>query len=278
MGRCIDWAALEQIQMADAVRALLTTDPWGLFFEIVEPMYLELTLELCSTFYLQTAMVEFDDLEMVQFRLSGLVRQLSVPEFGIVLGLYTEEFMDENELDTLNRHIHYSLSKCWSSLVPDSATYDPNRSKTSALTPSLRYLHAILVDTLTGQRENTGVVNTHDAYFLWSMVNRHVFDLVYFIALAIRHQTERYRRGVISIGPYGISSMLHMKMIERRCGTDPLQYRLVQSAEEEDPEDITDDVPPRHEDPPSQPPSIHRPVHTAASLSDISERLTRFEQ
>ncbi|PPS03657.1 hypothetical protein GOBAR_AA17007 [Gossypium barbadense] len=36
----------------------------------------------------------------------------------------------------------------------------------------------------------------------------------------------------------------------------------------------TDDVPPRHEDPPSQPPSIHCPVHAVASLSDISERLT----
>ncbi|KAK5825749.1 hypothetical protein PVK06_020613 [Gossypium arboreum] len=215
--------------------------------------------------------------------------------------------MDDNELDTLHCHIHYSLSKCWRDLVPASATYDPSRSKVSALPPSLRYLHAILAHTLTGKRESTSVVITHDAYFLWSMANRHVLDLAYFIALAICHQMEQHRRGVISIGPYvtrlaqhfgllkkaaqsssltlldqmstqGISSMLSMRMIKKRRGTYPIQYRLIQSTKEDDPEDITNDVPQRHEGPPSQPPPIHHPVHAATSYSDISECLTRFEQ
>ncbi|KAK5818032.1 hypothetical protein PVK06_022963 [Gossypium arboreum] len=61
VGRYIDWVALEHIHLADAVRALLTTDPWGLFFEIVELKYLEFTLELCSMFHLQTVMTTFDD-------------------------------------------------------------------------------------------------------------------------------------------------------------------------------------------------------------------------
>ncbi|PPR85320.1 hypothetical protein GOBAR_AA35371 [Gossypium barbadense] len=307
VGRYIDCATLEQIQLADAIRALLTTDPWGLFFEIVEPTYLEFTLELCSTFHLQTVKTNFDDLGTVQFYLGGLVRQLSVLEFGIALGLYTEEFMDDNDLDTLHHHIHYSPWKCWRDLVAASATYNLSCSKASALPPSLRYLHAILAHTLTGRRESTSVVTTHDSYFLWSMANGHVIDLAYFIAFAIRHPTERHRRGVISIGPYvtrlaqhfrllnivaqsfsftligqmssqGISSMLSMMMIEKRRGTYPPQYRLAQSTEEDDPEDITDDVPPRHEDPPAQPPPPSRPVHAAASYADISDHLTRFEQ
>ncbi|PPR85171.1 hypothetical protein GOBAR_AA35520 [Gossypium barbadense] len=165
-GRYIDWAVLEQVQLAGVVRALLSTDPWELFFGIIKLTYLELTLELCLTFHFQTVMIEFDDPGTVQFCLGGLVIQLSVPEFGIALGLYTEEFMDDNELNTLHRHIHYSPLKCWSALVPDSTTYDPSRSKASALAPSLRYLHAILAYTLKGWRESTGIVNTHDAYFL----------------------------------------------------------------------------------------------------------------
>ncbi|PPR80442.1 hypothetical protein GOBAR_AA40273 [Gossypium barbadense] len=60
-GRCIDWVAVEQVQMADAIRALLTTDPWELFFGIIEPTYLELTMELCSTFHLQTVMTSSHD-------------------------------------------------------------------------------------------------------------------------------------------------------------------------------------------------------------------------
>ncbi|KAK5839884.1 hypothetical protein PVK06_008735 [Gossypium arboreum] len=102
--------------------------------------------------------------------------------------------MDDDDFDTLHCHIHVSLSNYWRALVPDSATYDPSHSKASALSPSLRYLHAILAHTLTGRGESTGVVNTHDAYFLWSMVNGHVSDLAYFITLTICYPTERHRK------------------------------------------------------------------------------------
>ncbi|PPS20125.1 hypothetical protein GOBAR_AA00438 [Gossypium barbadense] len=121
------------------------------------------------------------------------------------------------------------------------------------------------------------------------------------------HQTERHRKGVISIGPYvtqlarhfgllstavqessltligqmfpqGISSMLSMRMIEKRQGTCPPQYRLAQSTKEKAHEDIPDDVPPQHEDPLTQPPPPSRPVHAAAPYANISEHLTQFEQ
>ncbi|KAK5770984.1 hypothetical protein PVK06_047151 [Gossypium arboreum] len=90
VGHCIDWAALEQVQLENAILALLTTDPWGLFFEVVELTYLELKMELYSTFHLQTMMACFDDPGTIQFRFGGLVRQLNVLEFRIALGLYTE--------------------------------------------------------------------------------------------------------------------------------------------------------------------------------------------
>ncbi|PPS16307.1 hypothetical protein GOBAR_AA04271 [Gossypium barbadense] len=142
-----------------------------------------------------TIIAYFDNPGTVQFCLGSLVRQLSVPDFGVALGLYTEEFMDDNELSTLHRHIHYSPSKCWRDLVPASATYDPSHSKASALSPSFGYLHAHLAHTLTGRRESTGIITTHDTYFLWSMANGHVLYLPYFITLTIRHQTERHPRG-----------------------------------------------------------------------------------
>ncbi|KAK5833701.1 hypothetical protein PVK06_017555 [Gossypium arboreum] len=145
---------VKQVQLADAIRALLTTDPWELFFGIIEPAYLELTMELCSTFHLQTVMTNYDDPRTVQFCLGGLVRQLGVPEFSTALCLYMVEFKEENDLHALNRHIHHSPSWCWDALVPRSATYDPSCSKATALPPSLRYLHSILSHTLTGRREH----------------------------------------------------------------------------------------------------------------------------
>ncbi|PPR93058.1 hypothetical protein GOBAR_AA27615 [Gossypium barbadense] len=124
---------------------------------------------------------------------------------------------------------------------------------------------------LIGRRESTSVVTTHGAYCLWCMANAHVTDLAYFIAFAIFHQTERHRKGVISIGPYmtclarhfgllntaaqssaltligqmspeGIMTMIHMRMIERQHETDPPQYCLSHAIDEEDLEDIPDDV------------------------------------
>ncbi|PPS15462.1 hypothetical protein GOBAR_AA05116 [Gossypium barbadense] len=170
---------LFQILQARPLIALLTTDPWELFFGIIDPTYLELTMELCSSFHLQTVMTNYDDPSTVQFCPGGLVYQLSVPKFGTTLGLYMEEFKEENDLDTLNRHIHHSPSRCWDALIPGGATYNPSLSKASDLPQSLRYLHAILAHTITGSRENTGAINTYDAYFI-----------AYFIALAIQHQTE----------------------------------------------------------------------------------------
>ncbi|PPS20407.1 hypothetical protein GOBAR_AA00137 [Gossypium barbadense] len=182
-----------------------------LFFGIIEPTYLELMMELYSTFHLQIVMTRYDDPGTVQFRLGRLIRQLSIPEFGAALGLYMEEFREENELHALSRHIHFSLSKCWYTLAPGTASYNPSCSKASVLPPSLRALYRPCL----------------------------------FHRPWIQHQMERHRKGVISIGPYvtrlarhfgllntaaqesslthigqmspqGISSMLSVRMIERR--------------------------------------------------------------
>ncbi|PPR93788.1 hypothetical protein GOBAR_AA26887 [Gossypium barbadense] len=88
-----------------------------------------------------TVMTRYDDLGTVQFRLGGLIHQLSVPEFGATVGLYTEEFREENELHALSRHIHFSPSKCWHTLSPSTASYNPSRSKALVLPPSLRTRH-----------------------------------------------------------------------------------------------------------------------------------------
>ncbi|PPR84162.1 hypothetical protein GOBAR_AA36551 [Gossypium barbadense] len=161
-GHFIDWAAVEQVQLADAIRALLSTDLWERFFAIIEPTYLEL---------------------------SGLVCAMSAPEFGVALVLYTDEFIEEEDMNVLPRNIHISPSLCWRDLAPLSSTYDLGRSKALALAPSLRYLHAILAHTLTGKRESTDIVNTYDAYYLWYMANAHMTDLAYFIAFTICYQT-----------------------------------------------------------------------------------------
>ncbi|PPS20318.1 hypothetical protein GOBAR_AA00252 [Gossypium barbadense] len=210
-----------------------------------------------------------DEADTITFQFGGLVRHMSIPEFGIAWGIYTDEFIGADNFLRLHRHIHHSPSYCWTDLTASQICYDVICSKATSLSLALRYIHALLAHMLTGRRESTGVINTIDAYYLWSMVTGHIFDLAYFIALAFRHQTDCHRRGPICLGPYGISSMIHMRVIKRHRGFDPPQYKLIHS-------DV-DDVPPPHEDPhPPPPPSSHRPP--TATLINISERLTHFEQ
>ncbi|KAH1129652.1 hypothetical protein J1N35_001030, partial [Gossypium stocksii] len=260
IGRCIDWAALDRVQLADVVRALLNTEPWEQFFYIVEPTYLELTLELCSTFHLQVT-TSPNGPGTIQFRLGGLVRRMSIPEFGIALGLYTDEFIVDEDFPDLPCRIHISPVKCWQALVPRGAIYNPSRAKATTLAPSMRYIHAMLAYTLTGRCESTSVVSTHDAYFLWSMpFNTKQSD----IARALSPWAYTLH-GWAAISGFSIPQ-------PRRLRTH--------SSEGEDPEDIPDDVPPplQEEDAPAEPPPPRRPSRATATYADISERLSRFEQ
>ncbi|PPS13156.1 hypothetical protein GOBAR_AA07486 [Gossypium barbadense] len=86
---------------------------------------------------LQVVMTNNYDPDTIHFRLGGLVHAMSVLEFGVTLGLYTDEFMEKEDMNALPCNIHISPSLCWKGLAPLSSTYDPSRSKASALAPSL---------------------------------------------------------------------------------------------------------------------------------------------
>ncbi|KAK5786880.1 hypothetical protein PVK06_041527 [Gossypium arboreum] len=205
---------------------------------------MELTLEFCSTFLVQQGMAVPNEPGTISFQLGGLVRQMIVPEFSVIIGLYIDEFMSPEDFLQLHWHIHHFPSHCWADLIASQTLYNASHSKATSLSLTLRYILAVLAHTLTGQRESTGVVSTHGTYFLWSMVHGHIFDLAYFIALAFYHQNDRHRKGPIYLGPYvtrlarhfnlidtlkqsstltlvslmssqGISNMIHIWMIER---------------------------------------------------------------
>ncbi|PPS06467.1 hypothetical protein GOBAR_AA14183 [Gossypium barbadense] len=135
-------------------------------------------MELYSTFHLQIVMTNYDDLGT-----------LSILKFGTALGLYTEEFKEENGLHALNRHIHRSPSRCWDALVPGGATYNPSHSKASALPPSLRYLNAILAHTITGDSASDGAVS-EGGHLYW--------PLSYSVGLTLRAPQHRSPRIILN--------------------------------------------------------------------------------
>ncbi|PPS16165.1 hypothetical protein GOBAR_AA04414 [Gossypium barbadense] len=90
-----------------------------------------------SVYAITVVMTNNNDPGIIHFRLGGLVPAISVLEFGVALGLYTDEFIDEEDMNALPRNIHISPSLCWKALAPLSSNYDPSRSKASAFPSSL---------------------------------------------------------------------------------------------------------------------------------------------
>ncbi|PPS19094.1 hypothetical protein GOBAR_AA01478 [Gossypium barbadense] len=74
----------------------------------------------------QVVMTKNDDPGTIHFRLDCLVHVMSVPEFGVALELYTNEFTEEEDMNALPRNTHISPSLCWKALAPLSSTYDPS--------------------------------------------------------------------------------------------------------------------------------------------------------
>ncbi|PPR92233.1 hypothetical protein GOBAR_AA28439 [Gossypium barbadense] len=175
--------------MADAIRAILTTDPWELFFGIIEPTYLELTMELCSTFHLQTVLMSYDDPGTVQFFLGGLICQLGVPDAGT---LWPQR----------------CLLQSW-----------PLQGISSSTFPEVPTRHFGSNDYRKTERHRKGVI----------FIGPYVTRLARHFGLLETAAQESFLTVIGQMSPQGILSMLSMGMIERHRGTYPPQYRLAQS-------------------------------------------------
>ena len=95
--RYIHWPTLEELGIADRVRALI--DQFGQigFFGIQEVAYRELTLEFFSTYQLDKTINRLDAPQAVQFRLGGIHHHLSITKFGVLCGFYSEEYTQTTE-------------------------------------------------------------------------------------------------------------------------------------------------------------------------------------
>ncbi|PPR85034.1 hypothetical protein GOBAR_AA35678 [Gossypium barbadense] len=108
----------------------------------------------------------------------------------------------------------------------------------------------------------------------------------------IRHPLLQFPRGpqeelfqILRARPLAVACCIDWAAVEQAGATlrapqhcSPRIIPHPHRPDEEAYENIPDDVPPQHEDLPTQPPPPSRPVHAAASYADISEHLTLFEQ
>lgn len=170
--------------------------------------FLELTLEVMSSFELDMIIISLSNHDTINFQIFEVEYLMSYMEFSVVMGLVTIEYTRTKSYSQLyvNMPVHLSsMSTC-------RETYVYGTTKVSAMErTAFKYLHVVLSQTLTGREDSMGVVNLRDFYFLWTMV------------------AQDPRLAIIFPGPYitrfarGLGLIDRCLVIQRVRGMQPLE-------------------------------------------------------
>ena len=152
--RYIDFDALEVIGIADEVRDLIENVGWGRFVDIREDVHYELLLEFLCTLDFQKEYISVLRPGVINFKLGGRRHQMSVAEFGVALGVYSEPYIRSTAYT--NALVDFPSDEMpalfWESITVTGPGYSPATAKSTFIRiPSLRYLHKFIAHSISGR-------------------------------------------------------------------------------------------------------------------------------
>ena len=83
---------MEYLSLADEVRRLAGFDHWLHIFDIVEPIYRDLTLEVLRTFEIDSTQAKLRCLGGIRFQVHGEQKSVNFANFVEFVGIYKEQF------------------------------------------------------------------------------------------------------------------------------------------------------------------------------------------
>ena len=131
-------------------------------------------MEFLTTFSLEKHHISWSFLNTTQFRVHGERFHMCYNQFVIYMGLYIDEFVESQDYHEIQVDFTptFILAHYWRWINRD-LNYESTRSKASTLeSPFLRYIYKLLVHTINGRGDNTGVVSTKDLFYLHRMRER----------------------------------------------------------------------------------------------------------
>lgn len=148
----IDWEVLEQLGLANKVWRLVGFNHWLAVFDIDEPIYRELTLEILSTFEVNRTYAHLRRLGDITFQVHCEPRSIRSGEFTVYLDIYDHEFLCR---------LHYIglLLDFLSQVEPFSLWRTITRVTGQDSRKAHQYIHALINRSLTSLANTTGVVS-----------------------------------------------------------------------------------------------------------------------
>ncbi|CAN0843547.1 hypothetical protein LINGRAHAP2_LOCUS3901 [Linum grandiflorum] len=131
--------------------------------------------------------------DAIQFRLGGRPFKISVDQFGVAMGFYTQSQMDREDLVKLavmEKKDIPDRKAFWREILVDPRGYNPGRSKAmTMIKPMLRLLHLLFRRAITTRRTgNTrGVVSTKDLWIFYYLEKEKKVHQVELLVQSFRH-------------------------------------------------------------------------------------------
>ncbi|KAD3640814.1 hypothetical protein E3N88_30037 [Mikania micrantha] len=205
--RNINWELVDQLGQRDRLERLLGPK-WRRVLACDWPQYKELTIEFHSTFMYDDS--EFESLDAISFSLGRRVYEMSIPQFAVVCGFYTEdEALSPDFVQVLrgatkkDRDFCLSevdLSEFWATIA--DAPFSTSMLESNIRDPLLRYIHRVLACTVVGRSSGEEKVNWIDLFCLYCMVTGREANVACVLATSLARARRGGGRARLDMGPY----------------------------------------------------------------------------
>ncbi|XP_035838170.1 uncharacterized protein LOC118485808 [Helianthus annuus] len=187
----VSWKTLRKLEVEDWVRGFVPVDsPWDRLFELsFTPTYREILVEFLSSFEFHPRRPNevVDPAQPppppeVSFRMAGQAREMSLAQFAVHSGLYTEaEIATDLYTKGLVMIDKPTLLGFWD-LIADIRHWDHHQSKgrsTLIEDPLFRYLHKMISTSITARNKSREWCTSGDLFFLYCLLYKRPCALAY---------------------------------------------------------------------------------------------------
>ena len=184
----IDWKRLEIQDPDNRLARLLSNDnPWRRFFDILEPSYDELVYEFWSTFYI-TKLNEQPE-PTISFRLCGHNIRMSLTEFALHLGVYTEEEVTLPIYTRALTQIPNDIHNYWNK--HSRVGFGPLNYTNMFKDPLHQFMHLVIASTIRGRASNLRRVSSLELFYLYCIFESIPCNIAHTLANYFAHIKHR---------------------------------------------------------------------------------------
>ncbi|CAL1393944.1 unnamed protein product [Linum trigynum] len=221
--RCLDWDTVCAVRVSNSIHDMLGNGAWRVVFDFNEIIYRELTLEFLASFTLtKDGLKQFSFPNGITFRLGGQLHTMSLTQFSITMGLYSEHFFQGplySQLKTKRSLApHADLDQCWFDTltrVVVGMPFDQRTTKASMLHHDFPLLYNVLSHGLLPLRGSPGAISNRHLAILTSLACFRPIHAGHSLVLTLHNINTRSNISVVHGGAF-------VTRLARRLGLDPV--------------------------------------------------------